>query len=68
MHKKNEDPYNLLNDKNVQLHKMKGRVTVVNDTAHEMRFEPLPNNGLPSISSKNKIKLSHVDMDRGDGR
>ena len=43
-------------------------MTVVNDTAHERRFDPLPSNGLPTISSKNKIKLSHVDMNRGNGR
>ena len=38
------------------------------DDPHEKRFDPLPNNGLPEVSSKVKRVISQVKMEKSDGR
>ena len=59
LHIHNDDAYNILNDKTIQLHKISKRKNewiydpIQNpDNPHEKRFELLPYNGLPSVHSK----------------
>jgi hypothetical protein len=58
-HIQNDDTYNTLKDKTVQMHKQSKKFTkfLVDasqnpDNPHEMRFCALPFDGLPSVNSK----------------
>jgi hypothetical protein len=61
LHIHNNDTYNVLNDKTIQLHKLSKRKNewiydpIYNpDNPHEKRFELLPYYGLPTVYSKVK--------------
>ena len=71
----NDDSYNLLNDKTVQIHKASKRkdewlgVAFRNiDAGAEERFKGLPMNGLPTVSSKVRRSFKPVAMSKMEGR
>lgn len=75
LHIHNEDAYNILNDKTIQLHKMSKRKNEwIYDLAfnpnnpHEKRFEPLPYNGMPEVNSKIKKPFMLVNIKNNKGR
>mmetsp|Transcript_22959 Transcript_22959/g.35409 ORF Transcript_22959/g.35409 Transcript_22959/m.35409 type:complete len:195 (-) Transcript_22959:268-852(-) len=75
LHIQNDDPYNILNDKIVHLHKQPERksswledLKSVKVNAHERRFDPLPFDGLPEVHSKVRRAKQPVDIDRNIGR
>ena len=66
----NDDPYEILQDKVVHMHKQPEKVTLPQDAkdAHEKRFEKLPYNGMPVVHSKVKRLKESVDMNKSLGR
>lgn len=69
MHNYSHDPYQMVNDKTVQLNKLEGRQNKPGlYDAHELRFVPLPNNGISTHLSKFLNSRSSIEMKKGDGR
>ena len=74
-HIHNDDTYNTLNDKTVQMHKQSRKYTkflvdpnLNPDNPHEMRFCSLPFDGLPSVYSKLRRSPEPVIMGSTSGR
>lgn len=75
LHVNNDDSYNLLNDKTVQIHKASkrkdewlGSAFKNADPGAEERFNLLPKNGLPTVSSKVLRSVKPVAMSKMEGR
>lgn len=75
LHVENDDNYNTVIDKTVQMHKLSKRKfewyqdpCINPDNPHEMRFVAQPKDGLPVVHSKNKKILNAVRMRKEPGR
>ena len=69
LHKKNDDPYHLLNDKLVSMNKVKGRIPLNQGmTAHSHDTQFNISNHLPIILSKHKKVTAKYDFTTDKGR